>query len=288
MIKEGDLIFLYKDEHRNFLIKLQGGRLHTDYGYIELKDLVGKDYGEKIETNLKHAFFILRPNLHEMVMKVKRKTQILYPKDIGIILTRANIYPGARVLECGGGSGALTTALANFVRPTGKVYSYDRNPEFSENAKKNVEKYGLGEWVEFKLGEITDKFEETDLDFVMIDIGSQWDLIDAAYHALKGGARLASICPTFEQLTRTVFTLEEKGFIDIETVEVQVRRILVRRGKTRPEQHMPCHTGWLVFATKIVRYPAPEVPAVAENVQAAIPDDAAEETVQRDQDPAGL
>lgn len=251
MIKEGDLVFLYKDEKRNFLMKVQGGRLHTDFGFIELKDIIGKEFGQKIDTSLGHPFYILRPYLYEMIMKIKRKTQILYPKDIGTILTKANIFPGARVIESGAGSGALTTALANFVRPTGKVYSYERNEEFLENAKKNLEKYGLSEWVEFKLREVTDEYDEKEVDFVMIDIGSQWDLIDAAYKSLKGGARLAAICPTFEQLTKTVFTLEEKGFINIETVEVFVRHILVRRGKTRPEQQMPSHTGWLVFATKI-------------------------------------
>ncbi len=252
MINEGNLIFLYKDDRRNFLIKAQGGRLHTDFGYIELKDIIGKKFGQKIDTNLGHAFYILRPNLYEMVMKIKRKTQILYPKDIGIILTKANIFPGARVIESGAGSGALTTALANFVRPGGKVYSYERSEEFLDNAKKNIEKYGLGDYVEFKLREVTTEYDETEVDFVMIDIGSQWDLVDAAYKSLKGGSRLASICPTFEQLTKTVFTLEEKGFINIETVEVFVRHILVRRGKTRPEQQMPSHTGWLVFATKVL------------------------------------
>ena len=85
---------------------------------------------------------------------------------------------------------------------------------------------------------------------MMIDIGSPWELIDAANKSLKGGARLASICPTYEQLTKTVFSLEEKGFVNIETMEVLVRKILVRRGKTRPEQRMPSHTGWLVFGTK--------------------------------------
>ena len=85
----------------------------------------------------------------------------------------------------------------------------------------------------------------------MIDIGSQWELIDAAYKSLKGGCRLASICPTFEQLTKFVFALEDKGFVNIETMEILLRKILVRRGKTRPEQRMPCHTGWLVFATKV-------------------------------------
>ncbi len=255
MINEGALVYLYKDERRNYLIKIQGGRLHTDLGYLELKDIIGKEFGQKIETNLKHAFYILRPDLHEMVMKVKRKTQILYPKDIGIILTKANIFPGARVIESGAGSGALTTALANFVRPSGRVFSYDRNAEFLENARKNIEKNGLSEWVEFKLREVTDSYDEEEVDFVMIDIGSQWDLIDAAHKALKGGSRLATICPTFEQLTKTVFALEEKGFINIETEEILVRKILVRRGKTRPEQRIPSHTGWLVFASKIYKEP---------------------------------
>ncbi|MFH1504540.1 MAG: tRNA (adenine-N1)-methyltransferase [Candidatus Omnitrophota bacterium] len=251
MIKENELVYLYHDEKRNFLLKVEKRTLHTDKGFLKLEALAGRRFGEKIETNLGLPFYILRPYLHEMIMKVRRKTQIIYPKDIGIILTRANIFPGAKVIESGIGSGALTTALANFVRPNGKVYSYERNEEFLKNAKKNLEKNGLAEWVEFNHCEITDEYEQKDADFIMIDIGSPWDLIDAAYKSLKGGSRLATICPTFEQLTKTVFTLEEKGFINIETMEVFLRNILVRRGKTRPEQRMPSHTGWLVFATKI-------------------------------------
>ncbi|MBU1122610.1 MAG: tRNA (adenine-N1)-methyltransferase [Candidatus Omnitrophota bacterium] len=253
MIKQGDLVFIYKDDRRNFLIKVQGGRLHTDKGFIDLTAVIGKQFGEKVDTNLGEPFYLLKPYLHEMIMKVKRQTQIIYPKDIGIILTRGHIFPGARVIESGIGSGALTTAMANFVRPTGKVYSYERNEDFLKNAKKNLEKNGLAEWVEFNHQEITDEYPQKEVDFIMIDIGSPWTLIDAAYKSLKGGCRLATICPTFEQLTETVFTLEEKGFINIETMEVLLRRILVRRGKTRPEQKMPSHTGWLVFATKILR-----------------------------------
>lgn len=255
MLEENDLIFLYNNDRRNFLLRLKGGRLHTDRGFIENKEIIGKEFGDEIKTNLGETFYILRPFLHELVMKVKRRTQILYPKDIGLILTKTHIYPGARVIECGIGSGALTTAMANFVRPNGKIYSYERNVEFLENAKKNLEKNGLAEWVEFNNQEITDTFPQNDVDFVMIDIGSQWELIDAARKALKGGCRLATICPTFEQLSKTVFYLEETGFVNIETVEVFVRRILVRRGKTRPEQQMPSHTGWLVFATKINSIP---------------------------------
>ncbi|MCF7907872.1 MAG: tRNA (adenine-N1)-methyltransferase [Candidatus Omnitrophica bacterium] len=252
MIKENELIFLYHDEKRNFLTRIDKKTLHTDKGFLKLSDLIGKQFGEKVETNLNHSFYILRPYMYEMIMKVRRQTQILYPKDIGMILMRSCIFPGATVIECGIGSGALTTALANFVRPNGKVHSYERSEEFLKNAKKNLEKNGLAEWVEFNHAEISDEFPQKEADFIMIDIGSQWDLIDAAYKSLKGGARLATICPTFEQLTKTVFTLEEKGFINIESMEIFLRRILVRRGKTRPEQRMPSHTGYIVFATKII------------------------------------
>lgn len=250
MIKEGDLIFLYCDEKRNYLVRAGGPSLHTDKGVLSIKEIVGKDFGQALDTNLGIPFFILKPTLHEMVMKVNRQTQIIYPKDIGIILTQANIFPGAKVIEAGIGSGALTTVMANFVRPNGKVYSYERNEAFLKNAKKNLEKNGLSEWVEFNHLEVTDEFPQKEADFIMIDIGSPWELIDAANKSLKGGARLASICPTYEQLTKTVFSLEEKGFVNIETMEVLVRKILVRRGKTRPEQRMPSHTGWLVFGTK--------------------------------------
>ncbi|MBD3263881.1 MAG: methyltransferase [Candidatus Omnitrophica bacterium] len=251
MIKEKELVFLYYDDKRNFLTKVSEKSLHTDKGFIKLGDLKGKRFGEKIETNLGIPFYILRPYLYEMIMKVKRKTQILYPKDIGMILTRANIFPGAKVIEAGIGSGALTTALANFIRPTGKVYSYEKNEDFLKNAMRNLSKNGLDEWVEAKCRQVTDEFDEKEVDFVMIDIGSPWDLIDAAHKSLKGGSRLATICPTFEQLTSTVFKLQDTGFVNIECMEILLRRILVRQGRTRPEQKMPSHTGWLVFATKV-------------------------------------
>ncbi|HDN86116.1 MAG: tRNA (adenine-N1)-methyltransferase [Candidatus Omnitrophota bacterium] len=251
MIKIGDLVLLYKDEKRNYLLKVESKKFHTDKGIIELEKLVGKTYGDSVETNLRERFFVLKPTLYELTMKVKRKTQIIYPKDLGIILTKATLFPGAKVIEVGTGSGSLTTALANFVRPNGKVYSYEKNKEFLDNAKANLEKNGLSSWVEFKHREVIDEFEEKNVDFIMIDIGSPWELIGAAYKSLKSGHRLATICPTFEQVTQTVFTLEEKGFVHIETMEVLLRRILVRRGKTRPEQKIPSHTGFLIFASKI-------------------------------------
>jgi len=251
MIKENDLILLYTDAKRNYLIRIEKDkRFHTDKGFVDLSSLIGRDLGEEVKTNLGESFYILKPDLFTLVMKINRKTQIIYPKDIGLITMKSGIYPGARAIECGTGSGSLTTALANFLRPTGHIYSYERREEFLENARKNLTRYGLDKFVTFKGKEVAEEFDETEVDFVMIDIGSPWDLVEPAYKALKPSGRLATICPTFEQLTKTVFTLEEKGFTSIETVEILTRRILVRRGKTRPEQRIPSHTGFLTFAVK--------------------------------------
>ncbi len=253
MIKEGETILLYKDKQRNYLIKVDNKEFHTDKGVIDLSKVKEKEIGQSIETNLGEKFYILKPSLWEKIMKIDRKTQIIYPKDTGVILLKSGIFPGARVIECGTGSGGLTLALANFVRPYGKVFSYERNKEFLENAKKNVKKTGLNQYVEFKLKEVKEKFEEDNIDFVMVDIGSPWELIPASYKALKPGGRFATICPSFEQLTKTVFSLEEGGFTHIESLEVLTRKILVRRGKTRPEQKIPSHTGFLVFASKVIK-----------------------------------
>ena len=143
MIKEGDLILLYHDHKHNFLIKAQKNTIHTAKGFFKVEDIMGKEFGQNIETNLGFKFHILQPYLYEMIMKVRRQTQIIYPKDIGMILVQSKIFPGATVIECGIGSGGLTTALANFVRPSGRVFSYERNEEFLNNAKKKLRKKRL-------------------------------------------------------------------------------------------------------------------------------------------------
>lgn len=267
MLKENDLVLLYQDERRNFLIPLRPGKFHTDKGTIDMSAIIDKmSFGDYILTNKNFPFYILKPTLYELVMKVKRQTQIIYPKDIGMLLLKNNIFPGARVIEVGCGSGALTTALACFVRPTGKVYSYEKREEFLANALKNVTKNGLNQWVEFKNTLITDQFDQNDVDFIMLDMPTPWELIPAAYRSLKSGCSLSLICPTYDQLVHSVACLKQNNFTNIETLEVFTRRILVREGRTRPEQRIPSHTGFLVFATKVnATYVMPEpTPAIEE------------------------
>lgn len=252
-IRSGDYVFLLSSDNKTFLVKVREEKvLGTHLGNVLLKDAIGKRYGEIIYSQRGEPFIILEPTLEDRMMKVKRLTQIIYPKDAAMILLKTGIHSGMRVIECASGSGALTIALASAVAPSGKVYTYDRREDFLENARKNVEEAGLSELVEFKLREAHEGFDESGVDVVVLDLPSPWEAIPSSARALRGGGRIASLSPTYNQVEKTVESLRENGFVYIETIEVLVRKILVRSGKTRPFERMVSHTGFLTFARKAV------------------------------------
>ena len=250
-IKNGDTVLIYTPDKKTYLVTVEEGkRMSTHLGELNLGDSIGLEYGSAIYSNLKHPFLVLEPTLEDRMMKVKRFTQIIYPKDAAIIIMKTGIKSGMRVIECGAGSGSLTIALANAVAPGGKVYTYDRSDRFLENAKRNVEAAGFGDIVEFKLREAGDGFDETGVDVVALDLPSPWDGIPAAAEALRGGGRIASLSPTYNQIEKASGILESHGFVFLQTVEVLVRHIRVAYGKTRPEERMVSHTGFLTFGRK--------------------------------------
>ncbi len=253
MIQPGDFVLLYHSDRINYLVRVQpGGGFSTHRGEIRHDRIVGLDYGAAIRTHLGFLFFLLRPGLDDLALKVKRTTTIVYPKDVGTMLTRAQVFPGARVIETGSGSGALTTILANFVRPDGRVYSYERRSEFSANARQNVARYGLDRYCDFFVRDPEQEgFDQSDVDAVLLDVPEPWTLIPAAHRALRGGHVLISISPTFEQVRRTVSALEMQGFARIEVEETLQRRILVRASGIRPADRMVAHTVFVVSAHKV-------------------------------------
>jgi len=253
-IREGDDVLLYLNRKRTYLVKVEKGKsFHTHKGFVLLDQLIGREYGSRVASSMGVEFVALKPTLRDHVFKMLRKTQITYPKDIALIIMFSGVGPGSRVVEAGTGTGALTSALAFFVKPTGRVYSYEIRTEFLEAALKNLRRAGVSEYVELKNKDITQGIEEEDVDAVILDMATPWLVISHAYSALRGSGALVSFSPTIDQVVKTVEALEENGFVDIETVECLMRRMQVERGKTRPETLMTGHTGYVTFARKALR-----------------------------------
>jgi len=253
-VAEGDYVLLYLDQRRTYLVKAETGKtLHTHKGFIKLDDVIGRSYGERIKSSLGVDFVILKPLLRDYIMKSAKKTQIVYPKDAALIILFSGIGPGSRVVEAGTGTGALTTALAHYVMPNGKVYSYEIKAEHLEIAEKNLKRAGLLDFVEFKARDITLGIEERDVDSVVLDMATPWLVVPHAYGALRPCGTIVSFSPTIDQVVKTVEALRENCFVDIDTVECLVRGMQTERGRTRPQTLMTAHTGYITFARKAAK-----------------------------------
>lgn len=254
IIRENDDVLLFLDRKRTFLIKVKpGNNFHTHRGYVNHDDIIGKKFGEAVKSSLSADFVLLKPSVLDYTRKMLRATQIIYPKDIGLILVYSGIGCGSRVVEAGTGSGALTTILANFVGSSGKIYSYEAKSEFMEKARKNLERAGILDRVVLKNKDVTLGIEEKDVDAVVLDLATPWKVVPVAYKALKACGSLVSFSPTIEQVINTVEALKENGFVEIEALESIVRRIKVKRGQTRPETLMIGHTGYIIHARKTIK-----------------------------------
>lgn len=253
IIKNGENILLFLNGKRSYLVKAERGKsFHTHKGIIEFDRLIGKRYGTSLVSSLGVEFTALAPALRDFVFKAQRKTQILYPKDIALIVMFGGIGTGCRVVEAGTGAGALTTALAFHVRPRGRVHSYEIRPEFQQVALKNLKKAKLDKYVELKNQDITLGIDEANVDAVILDLATPWLVIPHAYAALDGSKSIVSFSPTIDQVVKTVEALEENMFVDIGTFECFMRRMQVRRGRTRPQTLMTGHTGYVTYARKAI------------------------------------
>lgn len=249
-IKDEDRV-LIRVRNKEYLVKAGSSVLHTHAGSFDLSLIVGKNYGEAIISSSGEKGYLFQPTPFDFMMKVKRLTQIVYPKDASYILMRLGVKPGDRVIEAGTGSGAFTIVLASAVGEGGRIYSYDERDEFLNLARDNIKRAGLEGRVEFKKRKVEEGFDETDVDAVFLDLPSPWIALEPAWRSLKGGGLIGSLSPTFNQVEKTVVAMESANFEVLESVEILLRQILAREGKTRPRERMVSHTGFLTFARKI-------------------------------------
>jgi len=249
----GDLALLVGGDRKSFIVRLQpGAQLHTHRGILAHDDLIGAPWGRRLSTHLGYPFLFLKPSADDLLRDLKRTTQIVYPKDAGYILMKMSVGTGCRVVEAGTGSGGLTLVLARAVRPTGRVYSYEVRPEMQHLAHENLERLGLAEFVELKLRDIAEGFDERDADALFLDLSNPWDYLAQAHVALASGGFFGCILPTTNQVARLIGALDEVNFGLIEVEELLLRPYKAVPARLRPMDRMVAHTGYLIFARALM------------------------------------
>ena len=249
---DGDLAQLVGLRHKHFILTLQAGaRFETHRGILQHDDLIGKPWGTQVFSHIGSPFFLLQPSLADLINELPRTTQILYPKDIGFILITMGIVPGQTVMEAGTGSGSMTTALASAVGPQGRVISYEVKQDVQNLARKNLTRFGLESRVDFKLRDIGQGFDETEVDAFFLDVPNPYDYARQVRAALKPGGYMCCLIPTFNQVEKTLLALRQNKFAFVEVCELLLRYYKPEPARIRPTDRMVAHTGFLVFARRI-------------------------------------
>lgn len=251
-------VFWTRRGRPTLLILEPGGVFHSHYGIIRHDDLIGRPWGLRATTHKGEPFYALPPSLEDLLRLTPRRTQILFPKDIGFVLLKMSIGPGTRVIEAGTGSGALTTALAFYVGNEGRVYSYERRPDMQALARKNLEALGLAHRVTFHLRDIAEGFLEQDVDALFLDVPTPEAYISQARAALKPGGAFGALVPTTNQVSRLLAALSRERFAFIEVCEILLRYYKPVAKRLRPADRMVAHTGYLIFARAVVDIPQSE------------------------------
>lgn len=246
----GDRVLLTDVKRRQHLITLQAGSsFHTHTGILQHDDLIGAEEGTRFTTSRGQRFVALRPTLSDYILKMPRGAQVIYPKDIGPILMLADMFPGARVLESGVGSGALTTAVLRAIGPTGHVTGYEIREDFAIRAQRNIEGFlGPDVPLHIEVRDIYEGIDETDLDRILLDLPEPWRVVEHAVTALRPGGILLAYLPTILQTAQLRETLAASAFGFAETVEVLQRSWHIDGQSVRPDHRMVAHTGFLTVA----------------------------------------
>jgi tRNA (adenine57-N1/adenine58-N1)-methyltransferase len=277
LIQAGDLVQLVGRDHKYRMVRLQpGADLHTHRGVLKHDDMIGKPWGSRVDSHLGRPFYLLPPSLHDILRDTKRNSQIIFPKDIGYILLKLSITPGQTVVEAGTGSGALTTALATAVGPQGRVISYDSRADMQNLARHNLEALGLDGRVDFRLRDIAQGFETTDVPSLFLDVATPHEYIGQVRAALRPGGFFGSIVPTTNQVSMLLSALERHEFEFVEVSELSLRYYKPVPERLRPTDRMVAHTGYLIFARPVLEkiaekpedVPTEEIPAETDSSEA--------------------
>ena len=251
----GDRVQLTDQKGKIYSITITPGKeWHTHKGWIVHDDLIGLPEGSVVSTSAGLKFTAFIPLLTDYVLSMPRGATIVYPKDAALIVGFADIFPGARVLEAGVGSGALTLSLLRAVGPTGSVHSVERREEFAANATSNIENYFGGRPANWSLaiGSVQEQEFDHQFDRVILDMLAPWECVEMAAKVLRPGGVFMAYVATTTQLSATAEALKDDGhFTEPESFESMVRGWHHEGLAVRPQQRMIGHTGFLIFARRM-------------------------------------
>ena len=265
----GDQVQLTDTKGRRHLVVLAPGRsFHTHRGGLAHDDLIGRQEGSVVVSSGGTPYVALRPLLSDYTLSMARGAALVYPKDAGQILVQADIFTGARILEAGAGSGALSCWLLRATGEAGLVVSYERRPDFAEIARRNVETYFGGPHLAWRLivGDLPaapaapaapdqrDAPGGGAYDRVILDMLAPWEFARVAAGALIPGGVLCCYVATVTQLSRTVESIREQSSFDEPAAwESLARGWHVDGLAVRPEHRMVGHTGFLITARRLAQ-----------------------------------
>ncbi len=251
--KEGGDVLLVSPKGKKRVVKIQGDRIHTHKGYIQVGDIVGNQPGIVVRTHTGEEVLALKPLVVDYIPKLARRTQVMYPKDLGYMVLSLGISPGFKVLDAGTGSGAAAMIMASLVKPTGRVFSYDVNEESITVARRNLERVGLLEYVELVHGDVKTTVFKEFFDAALMDLPDPWEALGNVSGFLKPSARVCLVLPTMNQLEKAYSAMADSSIVHLETVEIFLRRIRPYQGKVSPESLMTGHTAYLMLGVKVSR-----------------------------------
>ena len=250
----GEPVLLVDRKKRRYLFDLvESQEFHTHAGVLSHDDVIGADEGTTLKSSRGAAFLALRPTMADAVLKMPRGAQVIYPKDIGPILVRADVFGGARVLEAGVGSGALSMAL---LRAGAEVVGYELREDFQARARANVARFcGAEALIRYRteVRDVYDGIDETGLDRVVLDLPEPWRAVAPASAALRPGGILLAYTPSVIQVSRLHEALNDSPFALHQTVEVLQRSWHVEGAAVRPDHRMVAHTGFLTTSRLTTR-----------------------------------
>lgn len=246
-------VLLTSQKGKKWLVQVEDAPYSSHLGGIQLRDVVGKDEGDWLLTSKGARLMLFRPSLEDYIFSMKRRTQIIYPKDLSAMIFYGDMHPGCVVIESGIGSGALSLALLRSMCGQGKLISIEKRAEFAEVARENVTRFfgSRPQNHEIVVGDIESVCLSCEADRIFLDLPEPWRAVGNLAGMLRMGGLLVSLSPNVGQIQLTNRVLQENGFGDIVHFELLRRDWKVDRLRARPFDRMVAHTGFITVAKRV-------------------------------------